>query len=1436
MGKTASTNFRAPSLFAKRRLRPARRGRVLRIEGLETRQLLSAAPVAQPDSYSFHGNQAFVLDVPVTQSTTSTQLSQLQQVDSVAAPAGVTQLAYSKPYDQICALIGASQVDIVDGTTGAIVSTLEAQADFSDMDVTPDGRYLFVADYGGTIIGYGEPSSPSYVDRYDFATHTWQTKQAPKIAYKIQAVSDTQVLLQEEDQWVAITLNDFGQSASDPMTELFRSSDLPYPSYLAYEGSFVYDYRTARLYHGDMGAVYDIEAFSVNGNEMQSLGDVGDTPDGGGSSLAVSADGKYLFYGNLEYDALSLTQIGTMNEAIFASAGNVAFGSQSFYNAITDVSLGSLPFSSSIYAVSKDGQDVWACDSTAGVLHHYRTPGSLSGVLANDSDPSGAPMTAALVSGPAHGSLALHADGTFAYTPSSGFHGTDSFTYQAVAGGLSSAPATVTLNVYAANVPWTDYTTPENQMLSVPIAQGLLAGKTSSSGNTLQAQVVTMPMDGTLTAAADGSFTYTPNQNFHGVDRFSYSVADGGTLSVPIVVSITVTEVPIAPVASSDSYTCAVNSPFVVDAPVTQSTTSVQLSQLQQIDSIAAPAGVAQLAYSKPYDQICARIGTTKVDILDGTTGAVVSTLAAQNDFSDMDVTPDGRYLFVADYGGTIIGYGEASSPSYVDCYDFATHTWQTKQAPNIAWKIQAVSDAQVLLQEEDQWVAISLNDFGQSSSDPMTELSGTTDVSYPNRLMYEGSFVYDYHTGRIYHGDTGSSSQEIEAFSINGNQFQFLGNTGIYGTAQGGGPNLALSPDGQYLFYGNLEFDALSLAKIGTMNEAIFASAGNLAYGSQSFYNAITGVTLGSLPFSSSIYAVSKDGQDVWACDSTSGVLHHYRTPGSLPGVLANDSDPNGDPMTATLVSGPAHGSVTLHADGSFLYTPAPGFRGTDSFQYEANIGSLSSNVATVTLNVILAPQGPVGTSGSVLIRPGLASALAVANFGFTDQFDSPPDTFVAVEITTLPTCGTLSLAGRRVTAGQIVKVSAIKAGQLVYSPPAQWTRHDSFTFQVEGSGKTASTAVLDPSPKTLTFDAASISSNCTFTSYENQSFAVPASSGVLSHSTNPDHDPLTAVLVTGPKHGTLTLNADGSFQYTPTTYFVGSDMFRYTANDGFTNGNTATVTLNVAAVSQAPSGANAVASVAAGSRYALRVSDFGFSDRHDSPSNVFVAVEITALPTCGTLTLGGSSVTAGQFVSVKSVTAGQLVYTAPAQWTRHDGFLFQVEDSGTTFNGGAVLDPSPKTLAFDLAPKAVADQYSTSENSALAVTAASGVLENDSDADNDPLIAILVTGPKHGSLTLDPAGSFFYTPNAGYSGNDSFIYKDNDGFVNGNPVSVSIAVAPAPVSPTQSRAATKPTGAGLPGAGLAAAWNWNQPSGPSTVANLLAARDLFFAAFSRG
>jgi hypothetical protein len=162
-------------------------------------------------------------------------------------------------------------------------------------------------------------------------------------------------------------------------------------------------------------------------------------------------------------------------------------------------------------------------------------------------------------------------------------------------------------------------------------------------------------------------------------------------------------------------------------------------------------------------------------------------------------------------------------------------------------------------------------------------------------------------------------------------------------------------------------------------------------------------------------------------------------------PGILDNDSDPDGNNLSAVLDSTTAHGSLVLIGDGSFTYSPNTDFVGNDTFTYRVFDGLGYSSTATVTISV-------------------------------NENANSSP---TAVD--------------------------------------------DSYVMQQDGT-------------------------------------LVVSSPGLLVNDSDPDSDPLTAALQTGPLHGFVTVNADGSFTYTPDSGFTGSDAFTYVASDGLGGADTAT------------------------------------------------------------------------------------------------------------------------------------------------------------------------------------------------------------------------------------------------------------------------------------
>ena len=166
---------------------------------------------------------------------------------------------------------------------------------------------------------------------------------------------------------------------------------------------------------------------------------------------------------------------------------------------------------------------------------------SAASVLANDIDNDADNLEAELIDDVSNGTLMLYSDGTFDYTPDSGFVGTDSFTYQVFDGAEYSNTVAVDIVV--------DNTVPEGTEDEYFVQQnGSLVGATSVLDNdddedpedTLSAELVSGPSNGTLNFYEDGTFDYTPDWDFLGEDTFTYRVYDGAEYSDEITVTINV--------------------------------------------------------------------------------------------------------------------------------------------------------------------------------------------------------------------------------------------------------------------------------------------------------------------------------------------------------------------------------------------------------------------------------------------------------------------------------------------------------------------------------------------------------------------------------------------------------------------------------------------------------------------------------------------------------------------------------------------------------------------------------------------------------------------------------------------------------------------------------------------------------------------------------
>ncbi|MCP3918037.1 MAG: tandem-95 repeat protein [bacterium] len=287
-----------------------------------------------------------------------------------------------------------------------------------------------------------------------------------------------------------------------------------------------------------------------------------------------------------------------------------------------------------------------------------------------------------------------------------------------------------------------------------------------------------------------------------------------------------------------------------------------------------------------------------------------------------------------------------------------------------------------------------------------------------------------------------------------------------------------------------------------------------------------------------------------------------------------------------------------------------------------------------------------------------------------------------------------------------------------------------------------------------------------------ENRPQSISAANGVLQNDSDPDLDPLQAVLDTDVMNGVLNLNPDGSFDYTPNLDFVGADSFTYHATDGSLDSNPATVTVFVNEVILGMNPAGDSSPTVGNDTYGLdedttlvvsAAAGVLANDVDRNPPDDLTAA-LVSNPVNGTLTSFGSD--------------GAFTYMPDPNFAGIDTFRYEAIDGGS---GRAATALVVLTVAgVNDPPVAVSDAYSTPAGVTLVVDAATGVLANDTDVDMDMdiLQAVLTEGTADGSINLNPNGGFQYVPDPGFTGQDSFKYRAIDGAASSAPTNVILSV----------------------------------------------------------
>ena len=462
--------------------------------------------------------------------------------------------------------------------------------------------------------------------------------------------------------------------------------------------------------------------------------------------------------------------------------------------------------------------------------------------------------------------------------------------------------------------------------------------------------------------------------------------------------------------------------------------------------------------------------------------------------------------------------------------------------------------------------------------------------------------------------------------------------------------------------------------------------------------------------------------------------------------GVLVNDRDADGNPLTAVLVSGPVNGELTLFPDGSFDYRHNGTEPAFDSFTYRANDGTVNSNnIGVVTIAITPVNDPPLTLEDSYSVSQGGTLEVGTQSGVLSNDRDAEGSPLTAV-------------LDENVVSGQLVlKLD----GSFSYTHGGGPATVDSFTYHANDGA--ADSEITRVTINVSVVNVAPVVFNDSYSVAEGGVLTAHSGFGVLTNDTDLDGDPLTAVLVDDVKHGKLSLAEDGSFTYEHDGSETRTDGFSYRANDGTVDSNNvARVNINVIPVNDPP--------IAVDDEYRV-------DERGQIAPDVFEGVVANDIDEEGAL-LNAVLVRGASHGSLTLFDDGSFVYRHDGSQVTSDSFAYRANDGAAVSNNVAVV-----TIIIALVndpPEAVDDLYKVDEDGTLNVDAARGVLANDSDPEGDRLKAVLVDVPSHGTVILNPNGRFTYVHDGSETDSDSFSYEADDGAASSGPATVLIEVIP--------------------------------------------------------
>ena len=829
-----------------------------------------------------------------------------------------------------------------------------------------------------------------------------------------------------------------------------------------------------------------------------------------------------------------------------------------------------------------------AATGTLAVTEDIAATGTLSA-----TDVDSATLTYSVATQGSKGTVTITnaATGAYSYAPQPNAAGSDSFTFRASDGPLSSTAA-VTVTIAGVN----DAPAATNGTLAATedtTATGTLLA-TDPDGGALVFSLVTQGTKGTVTITntATGAYSYAPQPNANGGDSFTFRASDG-PLSSTATVTVTIAAVNDAPVAATG--TLAVTEDTA--ATGTLSATDVDSATLTYSVATQGSKGTVTItnaatgAYSYAPQPNATGNDSFTFRASDGplsSTATVTVTIAGVTDApaatngtlaATEDTTATGTLLATDPDGGALVfSLVTQGTKGTVTITNTATGAYSYAPQPNanggdsftfkandgtvdsntatVTVTIAGVNDAPVaatgtLAVTEDTTTTGGLG-AADADGNPLTFTvvaqggKGTVTITNPATGAYSyapqpnvtggDSFTFRASDGTL----SSTAAVTVTIAAVNDAPVAATGTLAVTEDTPATGTLSATDVDSATLTY--------SVATQGSKGTVTITNAATGAYSYAPQPNATGGDSFtfrasdGPLSSTATVTVTIAGVNDAPA--ATNGTLAATEDTTATGTLLA--TDPDGGALVFSLVTQATKGTVTITntATGAYSYAPQPNANGGDSFTFKTNDGTVDSNTATVTVTIAGVNDAPVAATGTLAVTEDTTTT---GGLGAADA-DGNPLTFTVVA------------QGGKGT----VTITNPATGAYSYAPQPNVTGGDSFTFRAS-DGTLSSTAAV-----TVTIAAvndAPVAATGTLAVTED----TPAT-GTLS-ATDVDSATLTYSVATQGSKGTVTITnaATGAYSYAPQPNATGSDSFTFRASDGPLS-STAAVTVTIAGVNDAP------------------------------------------------------------------------------------------------------------------------------------------------------------------------------------------------------------------------------------------------------------------------